>query len=157
MCCSRLARTQRKTGDAEEEEEEQIWADVMVTRPAWVVDADTYNLWELGLDGSDIPDDVRLSPEAAAQVLRLREWAAAEVARRAKEAAGPAQPQVQPQPQPRQLPEAVPPLQAEPEPVGGLWSSSSWPKQFDANVLALAERLEAGPRVGVSPSSVMDA
>jgi hypothetical protein len=38
-----------------------------------------------------------------------------------------------------------------------LWSSSSWPKQFDANVLALAERLEAGPRVGVSPSSVMDA
>ena len=157
MCCSRLARTQRKTGDAEEEEEEQIWADVMVTRPAWVVDADTYNLWELGLDGSDIPDDVRLSPEAAAQVLRLREWAAAEVARRAKEAA--AQPQVQPQPQPRQLPEAVPPLQAEPEPVGGSWSSSLWPKQFDANVLGdvLAARLKAGPRVGVSPSSVMDA
>jgi hypothetical protein len=116
----------------EEDEEEELWAEVMTTRPAWVVDADTYNLWDIGLRESHLPVDVRLSPEAAAQVLRLREWAAAEMARRAKEA----EVQRQPQPQPRQLPEAVPPLQAQPEPVGGSWPS--WPKQFDVNAATLA-------------------
>jgi hypothetical protein len=55
------------------------------------------------------------------------------------------------------LPEAVPPLQAEPEAAEGSWPS--WPTQFHVSVdeatLALAGRLKAGPRVGLSPASVM--
>ena len=54
--------------------------EAVTTRPAWVVDHNTYKLWEQGLDESMMPADIVFSEETAEQVKRMLAWAAARVA-----------------------------------------------------------------------------
>ena len=151
---SLACRVQRKKSEDEEEE--------LKSRPAWVIDNNTYELWRRGVDESMIPDDVAFSGATVAQINRMLEWAASEVAVFKETEAEAETPQPQPQLQP--LPAAVPPLQPLPEPAGGSSSwAAAWPKQpFVPHVaseatLALAKSLAAGPRIGESPTTVMGA
>ena len=145
---------QRKNSEEEEEEE-------LKSRPAWVIDNNTYELWRRGADASMIPDDVAFSDATVAQIQRMLEWAASEVALFKETEAEAKTPKTQPQPQ--LLPAAVPPLQPLPEPAKGSSSWAAWPKQpFVPHVasdatLALAKSLAAGPRVSESPTTVMGA
>ena len=129
-------------------------------RPPWVIDDNTYELWRRGADESMFPGDVVFSEATVAQIKRMLEYAASEVALfKEAEAEAEATP---PQPQP-QLPAAVPPLQPLPEAAAGSaawWAGSvEWPKQFEVSdtTRALAKSLAAGPRVGASPATVMGA
>ena len=129
-------------------------------RPPWVIDDNSYELWRRGADESMFPRDVVFSEATVAQIKRMLEYAASEVALfKEAEAEAEAAP---PQPQP-QLPAAAPPLLPLPEAAAGLaasWPGSvKWPKQFEASdaTRALAKSLAAGPRVGASPATVMGA
>ena len=129
-------------------------------RPPWVIDDNTYELWRRGADESMFPGDVVFSEATVAQIKRMLEYAASEVALfKEAEAEAEAAP---PQPQP-QLPAAAPPLQPLPEAAAGSaasWAGSvEWPKQFEVSdaTRALAKSLAAGPRVGASPATVMGA
>ena len=94
-----------------------------------------------------IPNDLALTAEEAAKLLRLRKWAADQL-----KILREAELEKDELPSPPQLPMAVP--QPEPQPQ----RQFQWPKQFEANEATrmLAARLAAGPRVGLSPASVMD-
>ena len=131
-----------------EEEELALVPQKMGDEPAWVVDTNTYNLWQLGV----VPMGL-LSADAAAQILRVREWAAAEAALRAG-----AQPQaslmlVEP------CVQATLTLMNEPEPPREPPHEPPAAQLFEASdaTLALARKLAEGPRVGKSPTTVMDA
>ena len=43
--------SQRKKDEDEEEEEE-------IVQPEWVIDHETFNLWELGVDSDSLPEEV---------------------------------------------------------------------------------------------------
>ena len=128
-------------------------------RPPWVIDDNTYELWRRGADESMFPGDVVFSEATVAQIKRMLEYAASEVALfKEAEAEAEAAP---PQPQP-QLPAAAPPLQPLPEAAAGSaasWAGSvMWPKfEVSDATRALAKSLAAGPRVGASPATVMGA
>ena len=64
-------------------------------QPEWVIDHETFNLWELGVDFESLPEEVKLTSETKAQLRRLREWAKAEMKQRRRE-----ERQSEPQPQP---------------------------------------------------------
>jgi hypothetical protein len=53
------------------------------TRPAWVIDNFTFDLFQIGMENDDLPEDLRLDAATEAHLIRLREWAEKEVARRA--------------------------------------------------------------------------
>ena len=50
------------------------------TRPPWVIDQNLANMWKDGLSEDEIPESIRLSPATIDELVRLREWAAQEVA-----------------------------------------------------------------------------
>jgi hypothetical protein len=53
------------------------------TRPAWVIDNFTFDLFNIGMENADLPEDLRLDAAMEEHLLRLREWAEKEVGRRA--------------------------------------------------------------------------
>jgi hypothetical protein len=53
------------------------------TRPAWVIDHSTFDLFQIGMENEDLPEDLRLDAAMEDHILRLRAWAEKEVARRA--------------------------------------------------------------------------
>jgi hypothetical protein len=53
------------------------------TRPAWVIDNFTFDLFNIGMENDDLPEDLRLDAAMEEHLLRLRAWAEKEVARRA--------------------------------------------------------------------------
>ena len=55
-------------------------ATTLATAPAWVIDHNTFKLWEQGMDESMMPKDVLFTSETAAQVRRMLEWAESTVA-----------------------------------------------------------------------------
>jgi len=48
-------KRKKKEGD---DLEEQVMCELAAGRPAWVVDANTWNLWELGMDESQMPKEI---------------------------------------------------------------------------------------------------
>ena len=126
-------------------------------RPPWVIDDNTYERRPRGARRRMARGGGGAWEAAVAQIKRMLEYAASEVAL-FKEAEAEAAP---PQPQP-QLPAAVPPLQPLPEAAAGSaasWAGSvKWPKfEVSDATRALAKSLAAGPRVGASPATVMGA
>ena len=126
--------------------------EAVTTRPAWVVDHNTYKLWEQGLDESMMPADIVFSEETAEQVKRMLAWAAARVAELDDARLQPQAAPPQPPPQPSQ--EEGPRVRGTEGPSLALLPRLP-PAAFDGAVLARAAALAAGPRVGVSPTSVM--
>ena len=59
---------------ADGEEEERVFS-----RPAWVLDHNLCDLWSKGLEENMIPEDLRLTAEALAQVKQLCQWAERQV------------------------------------------------------------------------------
>ena len=49
-------------------------------RPPWVIDDNSYELWRRGADESMFPRDVVFSEATVAQIKRMLEYAASEVA-----------------------------------------------------------------------------
>ena len=45
------------------------------TRPAWVIDNCTFDLFQIGMENEDLPEDLRLDAGMEAHLLRLRAWA----------------------------------------------------------------------------------
>ena len=153
-------RAQRKKRQAEQDEDDDL-----VSMPAWVIDHNTHNLWQLGVDESMMPKDVVPSAASTAQIFRLREWAASETkrrsAQRATAAAAAAAAIASPQAPTLQAPPQVPFVRQEMPPTLSsldinLLRNAADPHVPNQATLALASRLAAGPRVGVSPTSVMD-
>ena len=58
------------------EAEAETPAELLSSRPAWVVDHNLASLWMKGLSEDMIPEELRLSPTEMAKLERLREWAA---------------------------------------------------------------------------------
>ena len=87
-------------------------------RPAWVIDHNTFKLWEGGCDEDMIPEDIRFSAETKAQITRMLEWAARMAAELEQERAERLQP---------------PRAQCEPLPLAGAGSSQLPPKEFVAS------------------------
>ena len=50
------------------------------TRPAWVIDNCTFDLFQIGMENEDLPEDLRLDAAMEDHILRLRAWAEKEVA-----------------------------------------------------------------------------
>ena len=94
MTCASQTKLKRK---AEAKEEERL-----CNRPAWVLDHNLANLWEEGLEEDIIPEEYRLTSNAAAQVKRLCMWAERQVAlleqERQKQARPPLAPPTLPSP-----------------------------------------------------------
>ena len=97
--------SQRKKDEAVEEEEDEI------VQPGWVVDHETFNLWELGVEYDSLPEDVKLTSETMAQLRRLREWAKAEMKQRRQ-----VDRQAEPQPQPAAATVTVTATASQPQP-----------------------------------------
>ena len=124
----------------------------MASRPAWVIDHNTFKLWDMGLEDM-IPAEVAFTAATTAQVNGMLEWAARAVLELEQDA----EPQppvvvVQPDAEPRFVP---------------LYSADSLasPVAFEPAVIARREALRNGPRVAawkhvgeshsVSPTSVV--
>ena len=80
-------------------------------QPEWVVDHETFNLWELGVADDSLPEDVKLTSETKAQLWRLREWAKAEMKQRRQ-----VERQAEPQPQPAAATVTVTATASQPQP-----------------------------------------
>ena len=143
-----LVQSKKQVEKEEEEEEERI-----ASRPAWVVDHNTYKLWKQGVDESMMPKGVAFTAATEAQVNGMVAWAASAVAELEQEA----------EPQPPAVvvqPAAEPPF----VPLFGADSLAS-PVAFEPAVIARREALRNGPRVAawkhvgeshsVSPTSVV--
>ena len=72
VASAELGRPASSSQHEEEEEEEEI------VQPEWVIDHETFNLWELGVDSDSLPEEVKLTSETVSQLRRLREWAKAQ-------------------------------------------------------------------------------
>ena len=66
-------KRQRKAAAASEEKEEET--ESSTDRPVWVVCPYTFDMWKRGLE---LPAHMQLSPEAAAQVMRIKYFAKAQ-------------------------------------------------------------------------------
>ena len=55
------------------------------SQPAWVVCTNTYDFWQHGIT---LPTELQLTPEAAAQIMRIKYWAAEQAALLEQEEAG---------------------------------------------------------------------
>ena len=151
-CAARIVRAQRKKKDDDEEQELGT-----AVRPAWVIDNNTYTLWARGCNEDMMPKEIIFTPETKAQLERMLEWAAgraAELEQAEKKAKAE-----------RLLP-SPPPLRvtAQLEPLPGAGAGSSLPTEREAfpfvpsqSIVAMAKALAAGPRVGPSPTSIMQA
>ena len=73
LCDSQTKLKRKAEGEAVEEER-------LSCRPAWVVDHNLCHLWSKGMDESMLPKELRLTPEALAQIKRLQLWAEEQVA-----------------------------------------------------------------------------
>ena len=147
----RLAYGQRKKHSAEQAKD----AEESKGYPAWVVDQETFNLYQDGVDESMIPEEVVLTAAEKAKVLGLRAWAAAETARRSAGAATLQRTQCC-----IGAETAAPPVRAV---VGELTSQEPaqqpplvQPYTFSPAAVAHAKALAAGPRVGSSPNCVIE-
>lgn len=79
------------------------------SRPTWVLDHNLCHLWQdWGLDEEGIPESLRLTVDAQAQIARLLAWAAQTVDQLAQDQL--AQAKEQPQPQPCSQPPPLQPL-----------------------------------------------
>ena len=148
MCDSCLSQVKLKR-KAEGKEEERL-----SSRPAWVVDHNLCTLWSEGLDEEMIPEELRLTADAKAQVKRLQMWAEEQVAQVEQEQQGQQEQPLPPPPAP--LP-TVPTVAAaafvSPLPVARVPVA---PMRFDPAVLAQVAALKSGPRVGPSPATVLE-
>ena len=135
----------KRKAEAEEEEEERL-----SNRPAWVLDNNLCYLWsEWALSEDTIPEEVRLTAEAVAQVQRLCQWAKGQVAQLELE--------LEQEQQPPQQPVAVTAVAfATPVPRAAAPPVPVVPVRFDPDVLAQVAALKAGPRVGPSPATVLE-
>jgi hypothetical protein len=143
LCDSRLSQTKLKR-KAEAKEEEHL-----SSRPAWVLDHNLCRLWSEGLEEDMIPENLRLTADAMAQVKQLCRWAEGQVAQLEQ---GVEQPQPQPQPPPT-VPTVAAAAFVSPLPVAPV------PRvQFiaDSATLAKVAALKVGPRVGPSPATVLE-
>ena len=135
--------SQRKKDKEVEEEEYEI------VQPEWVVDHETFNLWEPGVAADSLPEDVKLTSETKAQLWRLREWAKAEMKQRRQ-----VERQAEPQPQPAAA-TVTATATATATATDAHANQPRSPFVPDAALLAKAAALASGPRVGVSPVTVM--
>ena len=78
--CHACASQKRKKKAEVVEAEAEAEAELLSSRPAWVVDHNLAPLWMKGLSEDMIPEELRLTPEAAAQLKRLCQWAERQVA-----------------------------------------------------------------------------
>ena len=124
------------------------------TRPAWVVCHNTYNLWQRGCNEAMMPTEVKFTAETAAQVARVREWAAAMAAQVEEQAAA----EAEPLPPPR-MPQGLVNVVAQaptPEPC---WRPPAGRQltHFDPATLAQVAAIKNAPaRVSGSPATVLD-
>ena len=128
------------------EAEAEAEADLLSSRPAWVVDHNLASLWMKGLSEDMIPLELRLSPAEMAKLERLREWAAGKAEETAQAAALPLEALTTPLPPPVAVAAAAHSLVAR---------GVGTPFVFDPAALAQAAALKAGPRVGGSPDTVL--
>ena len=145
VCHLRPQKKRKKAEGTVAEAEALVEAEGLSSRPAWVVDHNLANLWKDGLSEDMIPEDLRLSPAEMAKLERLREWAAVETAA-LEEAAQPPAPLTAPPP---------PPVVAAAAWEDAVLVPPATPRVFDPAALAQAAALKAGPRVGVSPDTVL--
>ena len=82
------------------EAEAETEAELLSSRPAWVVDHNLASLWMKGLSEDMIPEELRLSPTEMAKLERLREWAADKAEETAQAPALPLQALTTPPPPP---------------------------------------------------------
>ena len=144
----RLSQTKlKRKADGEEEK-------LLSSRPAWVVDHNLCHLWSKGLDESMIPEELRLSADAMAQVQRLCQWAEQQVAE--LEQADEQAPLPPPPPPPPLVPTVAAAAFVSPSHVAAPVPDPVVPVRFDPAVLAQVAALKSGPRVGPSPATVLD-
>ena len=136
---------------AEAKEEERL-----LTRPAWVLDHNLANLWSDGLEEDMIPEEVRPTADALAQVKRLCQWAERQVAELEQVTEQVEAPLQQPQPSPPLVPTVAATAFVSPPPVAAAAHIPSVAVRFDPATLAKMAALKAGPRVGLSPAAVLE-
>ena len=116
-------------------------------------------LWqEWGLDENGIPESLRLTADALAQIARLQAWAERQVGQLAQAKEQPLslpRSQPPPPPQPRvPVVDAAPAVSPVAAPARPMWAVP--PPPVDPAAIARAAVLKAGPRVGVSPTTVLE-
>ena len=154
---SSRSRAQRKKKEETEAAKKAKTEEETAARPWWVVDHNTFLLWERGIEEADLPQDLTASSMAASQVVvGVRDWAARQVAELEKELEKEKQPLPAPLCMQHREQRPVPPPPPPPQPNEPRWGVGSLlcpePMSFDAATLAKAAALAAGPRLGVSPT-----
>ena len=98
-----------------------------------------------------MPKEIVFTPETKAQLERMLEWAASQAAELEQAEAKAKAERLPPPPPPRVT------AQLEPLPLAGAGSSlpTAFPFVASPSFVAMAKALAAGPRVGPSPTSVM--
>ena len=146
-----LSHVPQRKAEAVAEVEAEAGAELLSSRPAWVIDHNTATLWQRPFFSEDmIPENIRLSAAATAELLRLREWAAGAVVEleEATEA------EVEAPPPPLTLmPLSPTPLPALPTATPA--TAIVQPYIFNGAAIAQAAALKSGPRVGGSPDTVL--
>jgi hypothetical protein len=127
-------------------------------RPAWVLDHNLAKLWSEGMKESMIPEDLQLTTAEAVKILRLQAWAEERVEELELEQRQPPPPPPQPQPSPP-MPTVAATAFMSPMPVAPVAAARADAPVgfvFDGAALARAAALKAGPRVGISPATVLE-